>query len=211
MARIRLRQHVNPLSIQYQRPSPLPDWADIYQDLSLPLYIDIGCARGHFIAQMAQIETQINFLGIEIRRALVTEANQWRDDNNLTNLHYLFANLNHDLKDLLQSLPCEKIKMIMVQFPDPWFKKKHQKRRVIQPEIIDIFAQYLPNECQIFLQSDIKEVAEEMAQRFLSHPRFSPQHPDIWLKQSPFAVKTEREIATENKHQPVYRTLIRVR
>nr|WP_241735306.1 tRNA (guanosine(46)-N7)-methyltransferase TrmB [Cyanobacterium stanieri] len=186
----------------------MPDWSQIYSNLSLPLHLDIGCARGRFLLEMAPQNPDINFLGFEIREPLVIEANQLRDEENLTNLHYLFANINNSLEDILNSLPADKIELVMVQFPDPWFKKKHHKRRVIQPETVATLAKFLKSGSQIFLQSDIKEVAEEMCDRFLDNCHFKPLKPEIWLTENPIGVMTEREIATLNKGEPVYRTML---
>jgi len=208
VARVRVRQHVNPLSSKYQQSLSLPDWSQIYSNLSLPLHLDIGCARGRFLLEMAPQNPDINFLGFEIREPLVIEANQLRDEENLTNLHYLFGNINTSLEDILNSLPADKIELVMVQFPDPWFKKKHHKRRVIQPETVATLAKFLKSGSQIFLQSDIKEVAEEMCDRFLAHPSFNPLQPEIWLSENPIGVMTEREIATLHKGEPVYRTML---
>lgn len=208
MARVRVRQHVNPLSRKYQQSVSLPHWDQVYSNLSLPLHLDLGCARGRFLLEMAQTQPEYNYLGIEIREPLVEEANQIAQDHNLHNLHYLFANINYCLPELLSSLPPNKLQLVSIQFPDPWFKKKHHKRRVVQPEIVNILYQFLTDEGQIFLQSDVEEVAVEMVDLFLSHPHFQPLCPEIWLTENPLPVMTEREIATLNKGEPVYRTLI---
>ncbi len=86
MAKVRVRQHVNPLSHKYRHPIAPPDWNQVYQDMTQPLHLDIGCARGKFLLQMAQVEPEINFLGIEIRQPLVIEANQERERLGLSNL-----------------------------------------------------------------------------------------------------------------------------
>jgi len=208
LARVRVRQHVNPLSSKYQQSLPLPDWNQIYSNLSLPIHLDLGCGRGRFLLEMASLYPEINFLGIEIREPLVIEANELRDQHNLTNLHYLFANVNNSIEDILSSLPSQHLELVMIQFPDPWFKKKHHKRRVVQPETVDSLNRFLRAGSQIFLQSDIKEVAEEMCDRFLAHPCFQPQHLKIWLEENPLGVMTEREVATLNKGEPVYRTML---
>lgn len=208
MARVRVRQHVNPLSNKYQQSISIPDWSQIYSNLSLPFHLDLGCARGRFLLQMAQKNPQINYLGIEIREALVTEANEIKDKLNLTNLYYLSGNINSFLTELLTSLPPNSIELITIQFPDPWFKKKHQKRRVVQSEIVEILAQFLSKKGQIFLQSDIQEVAEEMCDRFLENPQFQPLKPEIWLTDNPLEMMTEREIATLNKGEKIYRTVL---
>lgn len=207
MARVRVRQHVNPLSSKYQQPFVAPNWGNFYKDLSLPFHLDIGCGRGRFLLKMAQLQPNINFLGVEIRESLVTEANELRDQYQLTNLHYIFTNINISSGVLLSSLPKNCLELVMIQFPDPWFKKKHLKRRVVQPELVENIAQYLVTKGKVFLQSDVKEVAFEMCDRFLENPHFQPLSEEIWLTENPLLIQTEREIATIKKGEPVYRTM----
>ncbi|GAB4228320.1 MAG: tRNA (guanosine(46)-N7)-methyltransferase TrmB [Stanieria sp.] len=207
MPKVRIRQHVNPLSRKFQQPIQLPDWNTIYQNLNLPLHLDIGCARGKFLLQMAQLQPENNFLGIEIRQSLVKDANQIKDELGLTNLYYLFGNINTSASLILNSLPINTLKFITIQFPDPWFKKKHNKRRVVQPELVNILVDYLVEDGIIFLQSDIEEVALEMRKRFGSNSALVQQHQTTWLDYNPLPVPTERELYVLADNLPVYRVL----
>lgn len=207
MPRIRIRQHVNPLSRKFQQPLSVPDWQQIYDHCIRPWHLDIGSARGRFLLNMAQLEPNINFLGIEIRQPLVVDANQKRDELGLTNLHYLFGNINSSAVTLLSSIPANQLQTITIQFPDPWFKKKHNKRRVVQPKLVATLVEYLAEGGKVFLQSDIKEVAEEMRDRFASHPLLIQQHSGTWLSNNPLPVPTERELFVLQDNLPVYRVL----
>ncbi|NET90589.1 MAG: tRNA (guanosine(46)-N7)-methyltransferase TrmB [Kamptonema sp. SIO1D9] len=207
MPRVRVRQHVNPLSKPYQIPVNPPDWEKVYTNPHHPLHLDLGCGWGEFLLQMAQIQPDVNFLGLEIREPLVEKACFQRDELGLTNLHFIFTNANTSLAVLLKSLPTGVLQRISIQFPDPWFKKRHQKRRIVQPELVDILAQYLADRGIIFLQSDVKSVAEEMRDRFQEHPSFVSQHSQTWLDNNPFPVATERENLTLSRNEPVYRVL----
>jgi tRNA (guanine-N7-)-methyltransferase len=206
MPRIKVRQHVNPLSIIYQQPLIPPDWSVIYPNLSAPIHLDIGCAGGTFLRQLAQLDRDWNYLGIEIREALVTYANQKRDEVGSSNLHYVFGNINTSLATLLASLPQGKLQRISIQYPDPCFKNRHAKRRVVQPKLVNDIAHYLPNGGEIFLQSDLQWVAEEMCDLFGENPAFRRTQND-WLEPNPLGVSTEREIATLNRGLPVYRAI----
>ncbi len=206
LARIKVRQHVNPLGIQYQQPIEWPDWSQVYARPELPLHIDIGCAWGRFVLKMAETEPEWNFLGIEIREPLVTEANRIRDDRHIPNLHYVFANINTSLASLLTSLPLGVCQRVSIQYPDPCFKNRHAKRRVVQPELVKVFAQYLTPGTEIFLQSDLEWVAQEMVDRFAENPGFQRQSTE-WLPENPLPVQTEREIATLNRGLPVHRSI----
>jgi tRNA (guanine-N7-)-methyltransferase len=204
---IRIRQHVNPLSRKFQQAIAVPNWQEVYAHSDCPLHLDIGCARGRFLLAMAQLYPDKNFLGVEIRQQLVVNANQTKDELGLTNLHYLFGNINSSALTLLQSLPSNTLKTISIQFPDPWFKKRHNKRRVVQPELAKILVDSLAVGGQIFLQSDIEEVAKEMRDRFAAHPLLTQQHSTTWLDTNPFSVSTERELYVLEQNLPVYRVL----
>lgn len=206
MSPVRVRQHVNPLSRKYQQPAEIPDWSQVYADPTQPLHLDIGCARGRFLHAIAPQQPDWNFLGLEIREPLVVEANEWRDRDGLRNLHYLYCNANVTNERLLKSLPPNVLKWVSIQFPDPWFKKRHQKRRVVQPELVAELAAYLAADGVVFVQSDVEEVAVDMCDRFAEHPAFARTAPD-WLPENPLGVPTEREVATHNKGEAVYRAL----
>lgn len=209
MAIIRVRQHVNPLSSKYQIPVAPPAWSKIYAQLNQPLHLDIGCAKGKFLLQMAQMLPDWNFLGLEIREPLVLAANKSRDQLNLTNLHYLFSNVNNSLQSFLSSLPSGTLQRVTIQFPDPWFKTRHAKRRVVQPQLVAELASFLQVGGSVFLQSDLEFIASEMCDRFCENPAFARVGGEIWLTDNPLPVATEREIATQAKGEPVYRALFK--
>jgi tRNA (guanine-N7-)-methyltransferase len=206
MSRIKVRQHVNPLSIIYQQPSIMPDWSEVYTDLSAPIHLDIGCAWGRFLLELSQQDRSWNYLGMEIRQALVIHANHQRDEIGSTNLHYIFGNINTSLSTLFASLPPGKLQRVTIQYPDPCFKNKHAKRRVVQPALIEDLARYLPSGGEILLQSDLEWVAQEMCDRFNEHPAFQRSQTE-WLEPNPLGIPTERELSTLKKGLPVYRAV----
>ena len=203
MAIVRVREHVNPLSQKYQAPASPPDWTQIYAQPEQPLHLDIGCGRGRFLLRMAQLQPERNFLGLEIREPLVEQANRWRDELGLVNLHYIFANANNSLRSLLSPSTLEGV---IIQFPDPWFKRRHQKRRVVQPGLVADLAVCLRPGGYLFIQSDVEVVAVEMRDRLAEHPAFEATSQD-WLRQNPLPVASERECSTLEQGLPVYRTL----
>jgi len=207
LAKVRVRQHVNPLSIAYQTPVSQPDWHDIYENLEKPLHLDIGCAWGRFLQEMAQREPDWNYLGLEIREPLVDVALKTRDELGLKNLHYIFCNANNSLQPLLSSLPPGVLQRVSIQFPDPWFKKRHQKRRVVKPELVAELAVYLVTGGVVFLQSDVEPVAAQMRSMFAANHHFRQVHDTEWLGSNIFPVPTEREMATLEADKPVYRAM----
>jgi tRNA (guanine-N7-)-methyltransferase len=155
---------------------------------------------------MATLEPKWNFLGLEIREPLVQEANNWRNELGLTNLDYLFCNVNNSLPAILGCLPAGVLQRVTIQFPDPWFKNRHNKRRVVQPEVVAELAKSMPAGGVVFLQSDVEAVAVEMRDRFTANPAFQRQSEE-WLPENPLPVPTEREKSTLSRGEPVYRAL----
>ena len=202
MPRVRVHQHVNPLAPFYrQAPKPV-DIAAMFADPTLPLLLDIGCARGRFLLRMAEAEPTWNYLGVEIREPLVDEANRLAAEAGLNNVHYAFCNAMLWLEKLLEGVPKDLLQTVTIQFPDPWFKKKHAKRRMVNEEMVDTIARHLAPSGQVFVQTDIEFLAEEMFDLFRKDVRFN----EVTTDANPFSVKTEREKAVEDKDLPVFRS-----
>ncbi|REJ75256.1 MAG: tRNA (guanosine(46)-N7)-methyltransferase TrmB [Acidobacteria bacterium] len=206
MARARVHQHVNPLA-KYFRELPVEplDLEEVFEDPEAPLFLDIGCARGRFILEMARVNGSNNFLGVEIREPLVDDANAIRNEEGLGNLHYEFCNATFDLEVLLSELPEGWLKTVAIQFPDPWFKKRHAKRRIVKESLVETLVRHLADDGQIILQTDVEFIADEMLEIFQNSGALEPEA----LDESPFEIKTEREIAVENKGLPVFRFRLR--
>lgn len=206
-----VRQHVNPLSRFHQQPRPLPSLQELFADPDRPLHLDIGSARGRFLLALAPLEPHWNFLGVEIRRSLVEAAEVERRDAGLASLRFVFSNANVSLETWLAGLPPGRLQRVTIQFPDPWFKKKHHKRRVLQPALLRALATALPPGGTFFLQSDVTAVIEPMvalveASGCFDRPAGDPRP---WLPTSPLPVPTERERHVLAQGMPVFRVLYR--
>ena len=201
MARVRVHQHVNPLSPYYrQAPKPV-DLASVFARPERPLLLDIGCARGRFLLRMAAAEPGWNYLGVEIREPLVDEANRLASEAGLTNLRYEFCNAMIWLERVLVGIPPGVLQKATIQFPDPWFKKKHAKRRMVNDELVSAVTEKLAPAGMIFIQTDIEFLADEMFEILRADERLEEMATDT----NPFPVKTEREVAVEEKALRVYR------
>ena len=207
MAVVRVRQHVNPLSDRYQAPVEAPAWETVFASPQQPLHIDIGCGKGVFALQMAQLQPEWNFLGLEIRKPVVESAQKRQQETGLSNLHFMYCNVNISLRALLESWGNQNpLRQVSIQFPDPWFKKRHQKRRVLQPELVSTLAEFLPSGGRLIVQSDVEEVAVDMCDRIAENPHFLRSSP-AWLPTSPFPAQTDRERVTLEQGLPVHRAI----
>lgn len=204
-----VRQHVNPLSRFHQRPRTLPPPSGLFATPTLPLHLDIGSARGRFLLSMAALHPERNHLGLEIRQPLVEAAEADREAAGLTNLRFLYANANVSLPSWLEALPPGVLDLVTVQFPDPWFKKRHHKRRVLQPALLLAIAAALAPGRRLFLQSDVAAVIEPMVALVEASGCFGRPPTDArpWRADNPLEVPTEREEHVLRQGLPLHRVL----
>ena len=157
-----MRQHVNPLSRNFDQIERIPPLTEMFDDYKFNLHLDIGCAAGEFLLDLALVNPNWNYLGIEIREKLVKTAKLRVKEREIKNLYFLFGNANNILNNFEGKLILQNVKSISCNFPDPWFKKRHNKRRVIQPEFINILSNSLQTESIIFIKTDVKDLFDYM-------------------------------------------------
>lgn len=203
---MRIHQHVNPLSNKYLALPPFPNWTEVYAHPFNPLHLDLGCAAGHFLLKMAQKHKDWNFLGLEIRQPLVERANCWKREKGLNNLFFFTGQAHIVLKPLLDSLPINVLQYVSINFPDPWFKRRHHKRRLVNEELVKVLATYLQPGGKVFIQTDVEELLPELKSLFLANPHFSLVQE--LMENNPFDILTEREVSVIRLGRKIYRVLL---
>ena len=191
-----MRQHVNPLSSNFNQIERIPSLNEMFGDSKLNLHLDIGCAAGEFLFDLALINTSWNYLGIEIREKLVKNAKLNVLEREIKNLYFVFGNANNILNDDQCKFIIKNLKSISFNFPDPWFKKRHYKRRIIQSEFINILSNSLQIGTLIFIKTDVKDLFDYMDYTISSNFYFKTiDEKDFNYSESfnPNKVKTNRE------------------
>ena len=191
-----MRQHVNPLSKNFKVIESIPSLSEMFGDPTLNLHLDIGCASGEFLFDLALINTSWNYLGIEIREKLVKTAKLKMRERETKNLYFVFGNANNILNDVQSKFFIENIKSISFNFPDPWFKKRHYKRRVIQPEFINFLSYSLKKGSLIFIKTDVKDLFDYMdctISNNLNFKKIDKEDFNYYESFNPNKVKTNRE------------------
>ncbi|KAJ7950644.1 tRNA (Guanine-N(7)-)-methyltransferase [Quillaja saponaria] len=220
LGHVRIRQHVNPLSSSFSVPAQVPDWYQVFRDPTLPLMVDIGCGSGRFLIWLAKRNPEVrNYLGLEIRQKLVKRAELWVREIPLDNIHFLFANATVSFKQLVISYPGP-LMLVSILCPDPHFKKRHHKRRIVQKSLVDSIVDTLMPEGQVLIQSDVLEVAVDMRSQFdemelLKHIDAYDKtllcDSEGWLLSNPMGIRTEREVHAESDGAKIYRRMYRKR
>ncbi|KAL4024572.1 hypothetical protein IC575_012936 [Cucumis melo] len=203
LGHVRIRQHVNPLSSSFSVPTPAPNWDEVFRDPTLPLMVDIGSGSGRFLLWLAKSHLESrNFLGLEIRQKLVKRAGFWVKELGFSNI--------------ISSYPGPLL-LVSILCPDPHFKKRHHKRRVLQKPLVESIVDSLMPGGQVFIQSDVLEVAADMRLWFDSEVDILEHidkidksvlcDKDGWLLNNPMGIRTEREIHAESEGANIYRRM----
>ncbi len=204
-----MRQHVNPLSQFFQLPLSLPSKSILFKDSQYPIHLDIGSAKGEFLIELASKYNNWNFLGLEIRESLVSCSERKRQKLELQNLKFLYCNVNVSLDEWLSDLDYDQLKRVSIQFPDPWFKRKHIKRRVLKKSLLNSIARYMTKDGELFIQSDIFKLIESMSNVIDDSHCFDRKYVKglKWLDRNPYEAYTDRELFVLKKNLPVYRVM----
>ena len=168
----------------------------MFADPKLNFHLDIGSAAGEFLFDLALVNTSWNYLGIEIREKLVKNAKLKVIEREFKNLYFVFGNANNILNDVQSKFIIKNLKSISFNFPDPWFKKRHYKRRVIQPKFMNILSNSLNKDTLIFIKTDVKDLFDYMDSTISSNFYFKTlDKKDFNYAESfnPHKVKTNRE------------------
>ncbi|KAF2306793.1 hypothetical protein GH714_021471 [Hevea brasiliensis] len=217
LGHVRIRQHVNPLSPRFlQVPARIPDWREVFRNPTLPLMVDIGSGSVFPCPSFCVYFACFSILTV----LLVKRAELWVKELALGNIHFLFANATVSFRQLVLEYPGP-LMFVSILCPDPHFKKRHHKRRVVQKLLVDCIISNLLPGGKVFVQSDVLEVALDMRNQFdaeshvLQHiDETDPSKlidDDGWLLNNPMGIRTEREIHAEFEGAKIYRRLYQKR
>jgi len=191
-----MRQHVNPLSKNFHAVEVIPPLNEIFENPKLPLHLDVGCASGGFLFDLASENKNWNYLGIEIREKLVNNAKLKLLDSGIRNLFFSFGNVNNIFNNDCYKFIVDYMSSISFNFPDPWFKKKHYKRRVIQPDLISLLSSSMNNGSLIYIKTDVRDLYEYMDLTISSNFHFQKINSadfEYYRSFNPSKIQTNRE------------------
>lgn len=197
----RIRKHANPFSVTTS--VGVLDRQALF-GREAPLEVDIGCGGGDFLFQRARNHPDVDFVGFEVRKPLVEAAMRRRDAQGLKNLVIFYANAHANLQNLIAP---GVVRTFYVLFPDPCFKKRHWKRRILQPTLVRQMAELLPIGGTMFVQSDVKPLAEEMYDFLAAESAIESRLDPVLTVPSPIEERTEWERHHEKNDEPIYRML----
>ena len=124
-----------------------------------PRVLDIGTGMGETTLRLARQHPENDYLAVEVHRPGIGRLLYGIAEYGLTNIRVI----NHDAVEVVnQQIPVESMTSIYIHFPDPWPKKRHHKRRLVQPGFINRLTTRMKLEGQLYLATDSRDLAEYM-------------------------------------------------
>lgn len=134
-----------------------------------PRTLEIGFGNGESLARMAAEAPDQDFLGVEVHRPGVGHLLLEIERRGLDNVRVICADA---VEVLEQRIPDESLDRVLLFFPDPWPKKRHHKRRILQPAFIDLVGRKLRPGGRFHMATDWEDYARQMLETMDAAPGF---------------------------------------
>ena len=173
-------------------------WKESFKNPSLPLYLELGCGKGNFIAEMASRHQEINFLAIDLVDAMLGLAKrnveQVYKEKNIETDNIILTRFDIDRILLILSEE-DKIDRIYINFCNPWPKGKHRKKRLTHTRQLEKYKIFLKEDGEIYFKTDDDDLFnsslkyfEETGFKITKKTYDLHSEPDFW-----YNIETEHE------------------
>ena len=161
------------------------------------LALEIGFGGGEHLAGLAEANPAVNYIGADPFVNGVASLLRHIQTRQLSNIRIW----DDDVRLILPALPLAGVSQVFIMFPDPWPKKRHAARRILQPETMDVLAQLIRPSGHLVLASDEPTAKSWLLRTAISHPQFcwTARRPADWRQRSPclpatrYMAKAEQE------------------
>jgi len=195
---MRIRQHVNPTQLHFarfrgERP-PLDGRA---------VELEIGCADAQFLFERAARDPSRLYVGVEIREDLCRLVNK-RARASAAPVHAVFCQAQLHLTEVFAAGSVDRV---YINFPDPWFKRRHHERRMVDEALAAGIAAVARPGADVFVQSDVWAIALDAMATFDADDRFVNVAGEwtFWKAGNPYGVRSWREQNAEETGLPIWR------
>jgi tRNA (guanine-N7-)-methyltransferase len=193
-----------PYLLDVPDPPARLDWRSVFGN-DHPVEIEVGFGKGLFLLTASMACPEVNFLGVEILRKYQLFTATRLGKRQLANVRLIRADARLFLRDYV---PTGSVQAVHVYFPDPWWKKRHHKRRLFTPEFVAQCERVLGRGGHLYVVTDVEEYfgrIKELVQqhtRLREQPPLTPRDPAHDLD---YLTNFERKFRKEGR--PVYRAV----
>jgi len=196
---MRAHPHYNPFNVR--APAERPDWRKVFARPEQPLDLEIGFSTGRWLLKYAQDFPGRNIAGLEIRTKFIEYVKNKITQAGLTNAYVLKANAGTALPELFAP---GSLSRVIIMFPDPWYKARHLKRRVVNQNFLRELAGYLRPDAELHIATDQKSLAEDMLSDLTAVPEYKNKYAQ-YAPENFAGIVTDIEKYQLERGRPMYR------
>lgn len=184
-------------------PSQQLGLAEAFSDTpDQPLEIEIGVGKGTFLLARARRRPDVNFLGIEYAKSYAAYVAERFCRAGLENVRIICAEAGQVFREALAD---SSVMRVHIYFPDPWPKRRHNRRRLIQPGFIEQVRRVLQPGGQLLLVTDHRDYFQHMQRMLKNFPSFAvTEYPNL-RDESPHVVGTNFERKYVEEGRPIFK------
>jgi tRNA (guanine-N7-)-methyltransferase len=168
-----------------------------------PIELEIGFGHGLFLYERAAACPQARILGLEVKKKWATLVGERCAKRGLANV----TAWSDDARLLLPRVPAESVARVFMHFPDPWWKRRHEKRRLTGDTLLDEIVRVLAVGGEFFMQTDVPDRATLHLEALARHPNIELAGDAGYIAENPYRARSNREVRAAEDGLPVYRTL----
>ena len=191
-----------PVLVEAETIDGLLSWGKFFGN-EKPVEVEVGFGKGRFLLETAVARREINFLGIEVARKYL-EFVAWRTlERGLENVRLIQG----EGESVFHHIPEATVQACYILFPDPWPKRRHNKRRLVQPPFIDTLVRSLKPGGRIHFVTDFREYHEAVLPIFAGREDLAPMTGELAERWIETLTPSGYEMKYRTEGRPIHRTV----
>lgn len=178
------------------------NWKNIFENTN-PIHIEIGMGKGRFLMDLAALNPNINYIGIERYTSVLLRAVQKIQENPLPNIRFLCV----DAATLPEIFAPEEVDRIYLNFSDPWPKDRHARRRLTSTDFLNLYNLFLAKNGRLEFKTDNRDLFDFSIEEIENSPIWKLDVKTYDLHNDPMLnfgnIMTEYEEKFSSKGNPI--------
>lgn len=168
----------SPRFLHPEQLATMPDWSEIFGN-HRPLALEIGSGMGDFMASIARLRPECNYIAIDYYNKGCLKTCKRLDTQEIDNVRVV---RDEARSFMLRCLPQSSLSAVFINCPDPWPKLRHRKRRLVNREFVQFLSGFMLPEADLFFATDFEDYGLDVARFMPELTEFENRlHPDLFL------------------------------
>ena len=125
-------------------------WNEVFGNNHHPIHLELGCGRGRFISQCAELNADINYVAIDLYDEVLVKALRKVNEKGLNNVRIIPMNIGK----LGEVFDKNEIDKVYINFCNPWPSRRHHHKRLTHPQFLQVYKKLMKNHAEVWFKTD---------------------------------------------------------